>query len=432
MTWVASGRRWVKKYAGQWHAVSCKKLGVAQTKEASARAANDWWEAKQKEIDLTPQEATEEQRRINAFKVWSMVEDWKQLDEASRQRLVDTMLGAGQFARLKEQAEAVIGSALDPVKPDRTVKVHVAEWVKFLRSVCQGGQMSEGRYDAYARHVAVFEAWVGPGAAIDAIDEMKLEGYFTHLSVQVAAQKYSASYAHTLLMTARQLISRLAELKLITLPGNVRSRRFRFNHSAAAKIETFTHREVRDLLRSCDESGSERMKLYLLLMLNCGMYQNDIAELKKDEVNWSKGTVTRSRSKTRERNGPVVTYQLWPQTLGLLKKHRAQQGELALTSREGKPLVAYWLEGDKLRRYDNISSAWKRLAAKMKVKKIRLGMKHLRKTSATALGKHPQFKYYAMYFLADSPHGMDQKHYVKPSEAEFFEALAWLREELLG
>ena len=184
-------------------------------------------------------------------------------------------------------------------------------------------------------------------------------------------------------MTAKQFISRLAEMKLIPLPGNIRSRRFRFNHSAAAEIETFTVDEVRALLAACD-GFSERTKLYLLLMLNCGMYQNDIAELRQDEVNWSKGTLTRARSKTRERNGPVVTYKLWPETFALLKKHRAG-GELALTTDEGNPLVKYWLEDGKMRRYDAIQSAWTRLAEKMGGK-IRLGMKHLRKTSATMLG----------------------------------------------
>ncbi len=138
--------------------------------------------------------------------------------------------------------------------------------------------MSEGRYDAYCRNIRPFVDWIGPETAIDAIDEAKLEGFFNHLSGKVGAGDYSPTYAHTLLMTAKQFISRLAEMKLIPLPGNIRSRRFRFNHSAAAKIETFTVDEVRELLAACD-GFSERTKLYLLLMLNCGMYQNDIAEL---------------------------------------------------------------------------------------------------------------------------------------------------------
>jgi hypothetical protein len=67
----------------------------------------------------------------------------------------------------------------------------------------------------------------------------------------------------------------------------------------------------------------------------------------------------------------------------------------------------------------------------MGFKKIRLSMKHLRKTSATLLGQHPMYKYYVGHFLADSPKGMDQKHYVKPSEDEFFLALDWLRKQIL-
>jgi len=61
---------------------------------------------------------------------------------------------------------------------------------------------------------------------------------------KVGQRVYSPSYAHTLLMTAKQFVNRLAKMRLIPLPGNIRSRRFRFNHSALAKIETFTVEEV--------------------------------------------------------------------------------------------------------------------------------------------------------------------------------------------
>jgi integrase len=429
MTWVPAGRRWMKKHNGKWYAISCRKLGVPPTKEASWRAANDWWEAKLKEIESAP--PTEQELRANAFRVWSMVQDWQQLDEASREKLVDSLIGVGQYQKLKAQADAMVASAVQATPPDRTVSAQVEAWRTLLRSACQSGQMSEGRYDAYCRNIGNFVAWIGPETTIDAIDEAKLEGFFNHLSLQVAAQKYSPTYAHTLMMTAKQFISRLAELRLIPLPGNIRSRRFRFNHSAPVKIETFGVDEVRAMLAACD-GFSEKTKLYLLLMLNCGMYQNDIAELHREEVNWSKGTLTRARSKTRERQGPVVTYKLWPETFALLKKHRAKEGELALTTEEGNPLVRYWLEDGEMRRYDVIQAAWTRLAAKLGVKKIRLSMKHLRKTAASLLGRHPQFKFYANHFLADSPRTVADKHYVIPSDEEFFSSLEWLRGQLLG
>jgi integrase len=373
---------------------------------------------------------TEEELRVNAFKVWAMVQDWQQLDEESREKLVDAMLGTGQYQNLKTQHDAM-EARRKTTPPDRTVNAQVAAWQTLLRGVCQSGQMSEGRFDAYCRNIGNFVAWIGPETAIDAIDEAKLEGFFTHLWLQVGAQKYSPHYAHTLMMTAKQFISRLAEMKLIPLPGNIRSRRFRFNHSVAAKIETFTVEEVRGMLAACD-GFSERTKLYLLLMLNCGMYQNDVAELLKEEVNWTKGTLTRARSKTRERKGPVVTYRLWPETFALLKRHRAKAGDLALTTDEGKPLVRYWLEEGEMRRYDCIQSAWSRLAGKMGERKIRLGMKHLRKTAASMLGQHPQFKFYANHFLADSPRTVADRHYVTPSDEEFFLALDWLRGQVLG
>jgi integrase len=428
MTWVPASRRWMKKHDGKWYAISCRKLGVPETKEASWRAANAWWDAKLKEIETAP--PTEEDLKVNAFKVWSMVQDWKQLSEDDRERLVDSLVGEGQYRKIKAQAEAMVEAAVKSTPPNRTVEAQVDAWKGLLRSACQSRQLSEGRYDAYCRRIRPFTEWIGPRTAIDTIDEAKLEGYYGHLSQQVTEGRYSPSSAHELLMTAKQFISRLAALKLIPLPGNIRDRRFRFNHSAPAEIETFSVEEVREFLAACD-GFSERTKLYILLMLNCGQYQQDVAELRQDEVDWKRGTIRRARSKTRERGGPVVTYKLWPETFALLRKHRSP-GELVLTTDEGNPLVKEWLEDGKYRKYDAIRSAWHRLAEKMGMKKSRLGMKHLRKTSASLLGEHPQYKFYATHFLADSPKHMTEKHCVKPSEAEFFEALNWLRGRMLG
>lgn len=429
MTWVAGGRRWTKKYKDKWYAISCRKLGVPGSKDASWKAANAWWEEQQRLADAAP--PTPNDVQANAVKVWTLVQEWQQLDDASREQLVDALVGQGQYRKLKEKAETIVEEAALPAQPERTIRAQVEGWKNLLRSVCLSGQMSEGRYDAYCRNIATFVSWIGPDTAIDAIDEAKLEGYFTHLSLLVGEKTYSANYAHTLLMTAKQFISRLAELKLILLPGNIRSRRFRFNHSAAAKIETFSVEEVRAMLAACD-GFSERTKLFVLLMLNCGQYQHDIAELRQDEIDWKHGTITRARSKTRERNGPVVTYKLWPETFALLKKYRAKEGDLALTTEEGNPLVRYWVEGEKMRRYDCVHSAWTRLAEKMGLPKMRLGMKHLRKTASSILGQHPQYKFYTTYFLADSPRHMTDKHYTKPSEEEFFTALDWLRKQIMG
>src|SRR5579862_327589 len=176
MTWVPSARRWTKKYNGKWYAISCRKLGVPETKEASWRVANDWWENQQRTIDNAP--PSEVDVRANAIRVWSMVQDWNALDEESRERLVDSLVGAGQYKKIKVQADAMLASATQATPPNRTVKAQVDSWLQLLRSVCQSGQMSEGRYDAYSRNIRIFVEWIGEKTAIDAIDETKLEDFF--------------------------------------------------------------------------------------------------------------------------------------------------------------------------------------------------------------------------------------------------------------
>jgi integrase len=414
MTWVPASRRWTKKFNGKWYAVSCRKLGVPETKEGSWRAANAWWERQQAEAALP----TEDERISRARQISRLVAEFSTLDEGARREAVEALLGVGSYDGLKSRAESLVGDMEAPA-PARSVAEQVERWKALLLSLCRTGQITELRYEAYCRKIRTFTDWIGP-VSVDAIDESAVEGFFNHLSSKVAAGEFSTATAHETQMAARQFIERLGEMRLITLPGNIRSHRFRFKRPAA-KIDTYTVEEVRELL-ACP---SERTRLYLLLMLNLGAYQNDIAELRQEEVDWKEGTIKRARSKTRNRGGPVVTYKLWPESFALLKQFRST-GERVLTTEGGKPLVDSWIEGeDRVRRYDTIQSAWNRLIAKMG--KPRLAMKHLRKTSATILSQHPLYKYFATYFLAHSPKGVAERSYVIPNDAEFFEALDWLR-----
>jgi hypothetical protein len=333
------------------------------------------------------------------------------------------------FGKAGTTADQLLGKASDP---DRRLSAQVEAWGRFLLAGVAAGQLSDGRYDAYLRNVGVFSEWAGPDAPVDCITAPKLEAFFQELSSRVQQGVYSRSYAHGILMTAKQWISWLAERETIDMPGNIRSRRFRFNNGAG-RIQTLTTEEVKALFRGC-EGFSERTQLYLLLGLNCGMYQMDVAELEDWEVDLAAGSITRPRSKTPD--GPTVTYKLWPETLDLLRKHRASPkvkgkrgGNLWLLTDDGQPLVKYWLEDGKFRRYDVIQSAWSRLKEHTGTKKA---FKLLRKTSATKLAEHPSYKFYVEHFLGHSPRSVADKHYRRPSDKEFFEACDWLRGQLLG
>src|SRR5262245_5525392 len=51
MTWEPGPRRWRKLYRGKLFTVSCRQLGVPDTKNDSYQAANAWWVARRAEID---------------------------------------------------------------------------------------------------------------------------------------------------------------------------------------------------------------------------------------------------------------------------------------------------------------------------------------------------------------------------------------------
>ena len=83
------------------------------------------------------------------------------------------------------------------------------------------------------------------------------------------------------------LIQYCAEHDLIPLPRNIRSRNLKFR-KVSKKVKVFSSlSEVRDLLAE----ANERTKLYLLLMLNCGMQQKDISDLQQGDVDWEHGRI---------------------------------------------------------------------------------------------------------------------------------------------
>ncbi len=444
MTWEPRSKRWQKKYRGKPYWVSPKQLGVPSTKEDSVVAAHDWWKAKQAEID--------EQEKQKEDPAWdrireavgrltgrpaNSVEDVCDLfvqTVQSGEKLPDwfqeAIVGSERLHQIETQAKAGVALALGEVETERTVGAQIGQWVKLLRASVATQTMSEGRWGKYKRDIAVFGKWLGESVPIDAITAAKLEEYWAWLVSQIDERRFSPATAKGALMTAKQFIRRLAEVSLIPLPGNIDSRRFRFGDGPRTVIR-LTIEEVRAMLAK----ATERTRLFLLLMINCGMNQSDITELGEEEVDWKEGTITRPRSKTP--NGPVVRYKLWQETLELLKKLRAK-GErplnprgmpVVLTTDEGKLLSRIWIEGEKERRYDAIQSAANILFNTLGWKKP---LKSLRKTSSSILASHKSYKYYVDYFLAHSPRTIAQKSYIAPTDEEFFEALAWLRKEYLG
>jgi integrase len=446
------------------------------TKEASWQAANEWWQ--EKEAELRDRSTKAEipldpaSQKVKDLLERFPVRDLRRLadrGEAARKVLdilerasvdgIPTVEGMGpspvalNTVAALERGEGIPGHVIsnvmsngftepeyhqqylkhldrrldpNPVPKDRTVKGQMESWVRLQHSRHVAGKISAGRYDAYQRNVGVFVEWAGPSRDISEIDAPKVRDYYDWLCHQIGAGRFSPAYARSLLNAAKNFVSRVAELGMIPLPGNLRSKDFTFD-DASGEFDYYTVAEIRSLLAECDRT-SLRTKLFLLLMLNCGMYQGDISDLKPSETDLEHGVITRRRSK-RRKQGLRVTYKLWPETLELLRTFASTDGDHVLSSEDGNPLVSYQTVKAKLRRYDLIGHAYEKVRRRVGITKP---IKVFRKTSAHILDRHRVYRAFCPYFLAHAPRTVTEISYVgTPPEELFFEAIDWLREEIL-
>jgi integrase len=169
------------------------------------------------------------------------------------------------------------------------------------------------------------------------------------------------------------------------------------------------------------------MELILLLMLNCGMTQQDCSDLLDTEVDWKRGRVIRKRSKTGDlKTTPTVDYLLWPRTFELLQRFRSG-GERVLLTRNGKPYLRQELTAGKVTRSDIVTANYFKLKQKLGFRKP---LKQLRKTGASLLESHETYGRFVGHYLGHSPKSMAERHYAAPAQVLFDQAITWLGQEL--
>ncbi len=181
-----------------------------------------------------------------------------------------------------------------------------------------------------------------------------------------------------------------------------------------------------DEVKTLQASATPRMRLYILLALNGGFTQIDIATLTHGMIDWEAGIISRDRNKTSVPQG----CKLWVSTLALLRqeatKPRANGNNLVLISEEGNPLAYETVtESGKHSKVDSIRSAFGRLKLKCKMKDNR-GFKTFRKTGADAIARRYQTQPQLVdLYLAHSVNGM-RKHYANQYFDELYKATDWL------
>lgn len=287
---------------------------------------------------------------------------------------------------------------------------------------------SVGRQENIRHQMDTFAKWIGGQSQVTDIGSKELQNYHQMLTDKVRSEtKFSTTTtAGEYMATVKSFVHWLWITEQIPTQPRVldgKSSVLEFRKSSS-EIIVFTNEEIRLLL----SSALDRSRLFILLMLNCGMTQKDIADLKQSEVDWTAGRITRKRSKTsNHQNVPIVSYLLWDDTRVLLEKEQSSSNtELVLLNKNGSPLRHEEQdENGKYKKSDNIRSAYERLRRSLGLTKT---LKSLKKTSATLIAGHADYRGLEDLFLGHAPRKMSDRHYAKAPQALLDNAVAWLGE----
>lgn len=333
---------------------------------------------------------------------------------------------------------------------DESLQAHIQKYLTQKENQAKAGQVSNGRCYALQLHLTHFQDWRGKDANVKEIDGEVLVNFHTYVLEKVATKEWNRTTAAHYMTTTKSFVRWLWQSHAIpTLPRILdgRSQMLRITKSRPG-IVTFTKDEIKALLTD----ASDRTKLYILLMLNCGMTQKDISDLLVSEVDWKEGRIIRKRSKTDDcENVPTVNYKLWPETFCLLQQERdAKSKDRVLLNSNGSPICTEEITKDgKYRKTDNVKNAFDRLRTVRKIAEplkarrktsakkaeralkstIDKPLKSLKKTSASLLRDNARFSSLEGLFLGHAPQSMSDKHYAKAPQKLLDQAIQWLGKE---
>jgi integrase len=467
--------RWVKMYRGQRYRIACADLHLPKekwTKELSYQAANDWWFTQKTKLDAKRQdnhphaEALDElQRRLDyayrhgleddAHTLESQIEQVKQTPPD--QPAMPTSERATQIIAGLRLLGCEIPDDLDPyvfaevfgderiwaerfrqdklVSADKTLGALAAKWNAIKADEARNGLRSPDGANNIRVSLDHFVQFVGPSLPADAITADIWHRWYNRCAAAVVQRDHdpeagwSVDYARRVFLIAKSFIRWLWEIQAIDQwPRNLTSKKYRFERPDA-EIPTFNNEEIHLLFNT----ASSQHKLHLLLMLNTGMTQKDISDLRKDQLDLGRdaGTIKRRRSKTATlKNTPEVCYPLWPETLRLLKKHLSNDPVYALLTRSGRRWVRKkMLETGQLKRTDSVAALWLDLRQKLNLTAKGKSLKTFRKTSATRLNTNKDYRDLRHLFLGHSPSNQADKSYAAAAQDLLAEAVRWLGQQ---
>jgi integrase len=409
-------------YRGVRYRVTCDELGAPlYTAEASYRLANAWWERKLASLQPQPNPVEVWHQRYQAMdldeEIKRLRRELKAKEDMRFALIVPPALSEMEHEGIQKIIE--IGKGADAVLRE---KEHVEpnfqlghQIERFLTVEMARGKMPQ-TYTQLAYYLRRIDDCPLLPKTFDVreINESVVTDYWAWVRQCGALRTQRLRWGFF-----RRLVRFLWSERLIEMPRNLDSRLYQIE-VPASKIKTYPIEEVRSVIAAL----SDRLRLYALLGLNCGMYSVDMGQLRHAE--YSNGRIRRMRSKTRmHANVPEVEYLLWQETRELLDKYPSNHPEFVLTSSTGTPLWIAEVVNGKKHKTNLINQQWIR-------GKVTIPLKAFRSISATLLESHPEHARYTSHFLGHSAKSLKDKHYAAVSQERFDAALMWLRSAVLG
>ena len=350
-----------------------------------------------------------------------------ELTEESRKKFSDELDGSPLRIEKEIWQDRINSQRRRSVTRDVSLRAQVEEFIAQKEQEAAAGRLSAGRVYAIQLHLSHFQSWMGQDIPVTDIDSTGLRKYHACLVDKATGDAWSTTTARSYIVSVKAFIRWLWQVEAIaSLPRVLDGKSDVLNITATISAAVvYTTDEIKLVL----SQTQERTKLFVLLMLNCGMTQKDISDLLKREIDWENGRIVRKRSKTASaKNVPTVSYLLWPETLRLLKAHHDNgNGEYALLNSNNMPLwTEHYHENGKYRKTDNIKNAFDRLKARTSISKP---LKAFKKSSASKLRDSEKYNGVEDLFLGHAPQKMSDKHYTTTPQRLLDSAICWLAAE---
>lgn len=180
----------------------------------------------------------------------------------------------------------------------------------------------------------------------------------------------------------------------------------------------YTPKEIKNLYKN----SSPRLRAAILLGLNCGYTQVDVATLTWEMIDQKTRVVSRKRNKS----GTASEHRLWPFTLKALQAISPNRTGLVLTGPRGPMVQSEVLPDDRIKLHDQLFIDFRGLKRKLEIQTDPRSFKHLRKSAANEVKKkYQETPHLTTLFLAHSKKGMD-KHYAGKHYDLLFKAIDYL------